>query len=208
MDALPVDPSPTVTAVIVGGGSYGPVNIFIGGATLVQSNGYNVLVDTGSPRQSTELFKGLWDKGLTSEDIDVVVMSHGHPDHYANIGAFADTEQIWFIYTATGIKYTENPLAKNQTYYLNNDRNIEVIVTAGHTPQDVSVIVRNVPNYGTVAVVGDLFIDKDDGYDAFAADRATSDVNRKKVACMVDYIVPGHGVIFKVDAERKSKFGC
>ncbi len=51
-----------------------------------------------------------------------------------------------------------------QRYFVADDRNLELISTPGHSnlPDNQSLLVRNVPNMGTVAIVGDLFRNQND----------------------------------------------
>lgn len=209
VDAITVNGQPTITPIIVG--AYKTVNDaydFVGSVTLVQSNGYNILVDSGTPRMTEELLKNLWSKaGLTPEDIDILVTTHGHPDHFASLEVFSNIPQVFSGFISNGHLFKPNPLSNNEQYFLNNDRNVEIIETKGHTLQDISVIVRNVPSYNTVAIVGDLVFAKDVP-DSFAQSKELSNESVKKVICTVDYIVPGHGPMYEVDADQKSKVNC
>jgi glyoxylase-like metal-dependent hydrolase (beta-lactamase superfamily II) len=205
---------PTITPVIVGSQNILLDNNlrtdyyeFMSSVTLVQSNGYNVLVDTSSQRAG--VLQNLYQTaGLIVQDIDMVIETHGHADHYSNAQTFENADHVYNTYAYTWHYYKPNPLQSNQQFFLNNDRNLEIIQTPGHTPQDVSLIVRNVPGYGTVSVVGDLISAKNDGYDRFAFNRTLSDINRNKVACMSNWIVPGHGQMFQIDAEQRAIFKC
>lgn len=177
------------------------------GCVLIQSNGFNVLVDV-SVHRIVILDNMLNLTGLLVQDIDMVVETHGHPEHYSGAQSFQNVDHVFNTVTYNGNYFKLNPLNKKEKYFLNNDNNIEVIQTPGHTPQDVSVIVRNVPNLGTVAIVGDLIGEKDEAFDQNAWNRSVSDENRKKVVCMSDYVIPGHGPMFEVDDEQKSKYKC
>lgn len=210
VDMVNVPSQPIVTPIIAGDAKSVDGGFdFIGAVTLVQSKGYNILVDTGSARMTEELLQNLWTKaGMTAEDIDITVTTHGHPDHYSTMEPFSNIDQIFGEFKINGRIYKATPLRTNQQFFLNNDRNLEVIKTPGHTLQDISVIVRNVPGFGSVAVVGDLILSKDDGSDFFAQNKELSNENRKKITCMVDWVVPGHGPMFQVDSNQRSKFNC
>lgn len=79
------------------------------------------------------------------------------------------------------------------------EENIEVISTPGHTPQDVSVVVRGTER-GTVVVCGDLFECEDDenSWKKLSECPEKQIASRKKVIEVADWIVPGHGCMFKV----------
>lgn len=86
--------------------------------------------------------------------------------------------------------------------------------TPGHTSQDISVIVHRVRGYGTVGVVGDLFYSQQDAEskgeewarDAWNAQLGA--VNRRRILCICDAIVPGHGGVFWVTSEMRTRAGC
>lgn len=72
------------------------------------------------------------------------------------------------------------------------------------------MVVRNVPQKGTVALVGDLFFHERDEneFAKFAVDAEEQRANRRKVICLANYIVPGHGPMFPVSSVMKSQAGC
>ncbi|VDO81139.1 unnamed protein product [Haemonchus placei] len=92
--------------------------------------------------------------------------------------------------------------------------NVELWNTPGHTAQDVSVMVSKVPCCGIVAVVGDLFYDEADALNISsewfkeAWNPVVGKTSRDKVICHADYIIPGHGKLFKVDQRMKEMANC
>lgn len=80
---------------------------------------------------------------------------------------------------------------------------MEIWNTPGHTNQDVSVVVRKVPEFGTVAVVGDLFYSELDAlsdsedWKRDALDGRLGVENRRRVLCAADAVVPGHSKMFR-----------
>ena len=85
---------------------------------------------------------------------------------------------------------------------------IEIIPTPGHAPEHCSLLVTDV-NFGKVCVAQDVFWwedgkQKTDDYevlinqnDPFASDFEELKKSRKKVLKIAEYIIPGHGKIFK-----------
>jgi glyoxylase-like metal-dependent hydrolase (beta-lactamase superfamily II) len=72
----------------------------------------------------------------------------------------------------------------------------------GHTSDDISVLVKG-SHLGTVAIVGDLFQSEDDQEDptlwrSRSRDPDQQEANRRKILQAADYIIPGHGKMFKV----------
>jgi len=186
-----------------------------GSVTLVQSNGKNILVDTGTTNIVASIKDSLWNlQRLTPDNISLTFITHTHPDHYSNVMLFSTT-QSWWTYNVTGDIFSAYPLQYDKSYYIFDDDNLEVWATPGHTPQDCSLLVHNWNNSGTtLGVVGDLFFNASDIEDPNLWESASNDVsaqkvNRRMVACAVDYIIPGHGSMFAVTNEMKDDaFAC
>lgn len=79
-------------------------------------------------------------------------------------------------------------------------RNINIYKTPGHSVDDITAVVNCVPNYGSVAVVGDLILhEADDGvWRQYAWNVSLQMANRQKILCLANWIVPGHGPMFQV----------
>ncbi|XP_031554981.1 metallo-beta-lactamase domain-containing protein 1-like [Actinia tenebrosa] len=89
----------------------------------------------------------------------------------------------------------------NGKYRATGSKSDQVVIlpTVGHTSEDISVVVHNT-QYGTVVIAGDLFEcenDEDSWKDVsqFPDKQAQ---NRDSVLQVADWIVPGHGAMFKV----------
>ena len=86
------------------------------------------------------------------------------------------------------------------TPYRIDDR-IEVIPTPGHTARDVSVIVKT--KQGVVAIVGDLFecaedLENENLWRSSSEMPEMQKTNRERILDLADFIVPGHGEMFRV----------
>lgn len=185
-----------------------------GSATLVQSKGFNVIVDTSNIRKKIPLLKALYNtSGLLPEDIDFIVTTHGHPDHYSNNDLFSNVPNSMHMYRVNGTKFISNTLNAEDYVLINGDPNLEARLTPGHSRQCISLIAKNVENYGIVSVVGDLFMFRDDFEEndllkSMSHDYDLYQSNRRRIACISDYIVPGHGPMFQVDSDLKNEFNC
>ena len=74
---------------------------------------------------------------------------------------------------------------------------IKIIKTPGHNYTSISLLVKT--EKGVVAIVGDVFWKEDfPKDDIYADDKEKLEQSRKKVLELADYIIPGHGDIFKV----------
>lgn len=85
------------------------------------------------------------------------------------------------------------------------DENISVIHTPGHDNRSISVIVKT--ERGVVAITGDLFeydkdwltVDSSEAWEVWSQDKIQQVKSRAIIWQLSDYIVPGHGDMFKVD---------
>lgn len=147
---------------------------------------------------------------ITENDIDFLVCSHGHADHIGNLNLFLKAHH--FVGSCLSHKNVYYPHDfEKQAYVIDND--IEVVSTPGHTKTCVSLIVRNssLENGSTVALAGDLFEKEEDIFNetlwiqAGTEDENLQRENRLRIAETVDYIIPGHGPLFKVTEEMRKK---
>jgi len=166
--------------------------------TLVQSNGKNLIVDPGCNRK--KLLEELANNGLNSGDIDFVLLTHTHTDHALLSGIFEkakvlDNEEI----------YERDKQTKHNNKISKTD--LEIIQTPGHCEEHCSLVVKT--SKGIYVVAGDLFwwmddekqevkIEKEDQAHPKEADMEKLIGSRKKILQLADYIIPGHGKMFKV----------
>jgi len=74
---------------------------------------------------------------------------------------------------------------------------IKIIKTPGHSYDALTLLVNT--KDGIVAVVGDLWWKENyPQNDPYASDKEKLEESRKKVLEIADYIIPGHGKMFKV----------
>ena len=172
-----------------------------GTCTLITGNDKNVIVDTGSPGDKKRLLEKLEQHHIAPGYVNYVVCTHGHVDHVGNLNLFPNAVHIVShdILQEDDI-YTDLPENfKKGAPYCIDGKNIQVICTPGHTPQDISVVVRGT-EYGTVVVCGDLFEHEDDEnlWREFSDCPDKHQESRQKVLEIADWIIPGHGKLFKV----------
>ena len=170
--------------------------------TLVQSNGKNIIVDPGCNRN--KLIEGLLKNNLKPNDIDFVLLTHGHTDHTLLTGIFENAKVINPEEVYDGDKQTEHNNKIPET-------NLEIIQTPGHSPEHCSLIVP--VEEGTYIVAGDVFwwmddeeqetsIEKEDPAHPEEVDMKKLIESRKKLLEIGDYIIPGHGKMFKPSKDR------
>lgn len=157
--------------------------------TLVRDKDLIMIVDPGVLEDQKILVDKLKEENLTVNDINVVCITHSHIDHYRNIGMFptAKTLEYW------GLWY-ENKVEDWNPQFTDD---IQIIKTPGHNYDNITLLVKT--EKGIVAIVGDIFwkenFPEDDPY---ASDKEKLKESRKKVLEIADYIIPGHGKMFKV----------
>lgn len=167
---------------------------------LIKNNGLNILVDPGA--NEGLLLKSLEKEGIKPEDIDIIFLTHYHPDHILNIRLFPGKD----IYDNNTI-YSGD---KSVDYSGNiPNTSIQVIDTPGHASEHCSLLVRT--EKGRIIIAGDVFwwLDSEEQKtdreslisheDPYVKNKRELIESRKKILDMADYIIPGHGKMFKVE---------
>ncbi|MEK6831073.1 MAG: MBL fold metallo-hydrolase [Nanoarchaeota archaeon] len=169
--------------------------------TLIKDENLNLIVDPGMDREL--LLKALKKEKLSVNDIDYVILSHYHPDHFLLVGIFEKAKIIDkdSIYSFNGRIEEHNGIVPKTS--------IKIIPTPGHQDSHCSVLVND-DKLGKVVIAADVFwwwdneqkkIDKDNlinRKDDYAQNEAELINSRKEILKIADYIIPGHGGMFKV----------
>jgi glyoxylase-like metal-dependent hydrolase (beta-lactamase superfamily II) len=167
--------------------------------TLIEDSGKKIIVDPGINRKL--LLEKLREEGLTPDDIDVVFITHYHPDHAFLASMFEKTVVI-----DGDTIYKKD----NETGYEGKvpGTNLEVILTPGHTHEHAALLATT--DKGTLVIAGDVFwwtdeeeqqtadvevlINKED---PFTKDWEALKASRQKILEIADWIIPGHGKMFR-----------
>ncbi|KAF1747528.1 hypothetical protein GCK72_023993 [Caenorhabditis remanei] len=187
---------------------------FIATITLVKDGVKSILVDTGlgtNINARTELIQSLESHGLSPASVDIVVSTHGHPDHVGGVHDFPDAVHYHGWYSHQRTKFNLTALFENDTMSLSE--NVMLVKCRGHTSDDIGVVVRDVKGRGDVLVSGDLFMREEDidhpmMWQPLSADVIAQRDSRRRYGCIVDWIVPGHGTIFHVTENIKKALKC
>ena len=168
-------------------------------STLIYSNGKKVLVDPGT--NAKLLLAALAKEKVAPLDLDLVFLSHYHPDHFLNLSVLPQLD----LYDGTLIWSKDRELNYSEKI---PGTNIQLLPTPGHAPEHTSLLVET-DDMGTVCVAQDVFWwedgkQKDRTYfdllnleDQFATDLPALKQSREKVLEIADWIIPGHGKMFK-----------
>jgi glyoxylase-like metal-dependent hydrolase (beta-lactamase superfamily II) len=165
---------------------------------LIKENGKYIICDPGIDRK--KLLSALKKEKLKTSDIDYVFLSHGHIDHSLLAGVFENASIIdeLYIYAKSNIVRHNGKIPGTK---------INIIRTPGHKEEHGSLLVNT--EQGIYAVAADVFwwadgqkqevnIKQTDN-DPEHADMKKLVASRKKILEMADYIIPGHGKMFKVN---------
>jgi len=126
-------------------------------------------------------------------------LTHNHPDHVFLSSIFENAKVIDELYIYSGDIITKHG-------GIIPDTDLKIIRTPGHMEEHCSLVVPT--RQGTYVVAGDVFwwlenekqeinISKPDN-DPEHMDLQKLIASRKKVLEIADYIIPGHGKMFKV----------
>jgi glyoxylase-like metal-dependent hydrolase (beta-lactamase superfamily II) len=157
---------------------------------LVRDGDVIVVVDPGlmpSPGSVLEPLAGL---GLDPRDVTDVVFSHHHPDHTLNAALFPDARfhDHWAVYR--GDVWTSRDA---EGFALSPD--VTLIRTPGHTPEDISTLVRT--SEGLVVFTHAWWTAEGPDEDPFAPDPAVLHRSRARILQLEPVlVVPGHGPAF------------
>lgn len=190
-----------ITILVEGYAHPGEDDIYVASptSTLIYHQDKKILVDPGT--NATSLLEALGKESLKPEDIDILFLSHYHPDHFLNIRLFPNHD----LYDGSMLWRKDEEIAYTKKL---PGTEIQVIPTPGHAPEQCSLIVET-KEYGIVCVAQDVFWWEDgkqksdtvkdlmDLKDPFAADEKALKESREKVLEIADWIIPGHGKMFK-----------
>jgi len=173
--------------------------------TLIESNGVKIIVDPGTNR--ILLLDNLKKENLTPKDIDLVFMTHYHPDHNLLSGIFTKARVLDDKLVYDKDKQTEHDGLIPET-------KIKIIKTPGHDQFHGSLVVDTAK--GVVVIAGDVFWWADEEKqdtsnkevllkhkDPFVKDKKALLENRKKILKIADWIIPGHGKMFRNPKKEK-----
>ena len=157
--------------------------------TLIKDNGLNIVTDPGTLRNQRLLIDALAKENLTVDTIDMVFLTHSHIDHFRNVGMFPTAKVLEFY----GI-WEEDTVEEWKEQF---SEDIQIIKTPGHIVNGLTFLVKT--KEGVVGVVGDVFWKENfPEKDEYASDLAKLAESRKLVLREADFIIPGHGPLFKV----------
>ena len=158
--------------------------------TLVRDKDIIMVVDPGVLEDQQMLIDKLKEEGLTIDDVNVVCITHSHIDHYRNIGMFPKAKTLEYY----GL-WDKNTVEDWKEQFTDD---IGIIKTPGHDSSSITLLVKT--EKGTIAICGDVFWKENfPEDDAYASDKEKLKESRKKVLETADWVIPGHGGMYKVN---------
>jgi glyoxylase-like metal-dependent hydrolase (beta-lactamase superfamily II) len=157
--------------------------------TLVRNKNIVIVVDPGVLESQALLVEKLKENGLAIKDVGFVCITHSHIDHYRNVGMFPEAKvlEYWGLWNKNSVE--------NWNEQFTDD--IKIIKTPGHNYDCISLLVKTAN--GVVAIVGDVFWkDGEPKDDPYATDKKLLKQSREKILACSDWIIPGHGSMYKV----------
>nr|HID59616.1 MBL fold metallo-hydrolase [Desulfobacterales bacterium] len=166
-----------------------------------------ILVDPGHRHLFSHVRQGLADLNLSMDQIDLVILTHGHPDHMEAAQMFGkptliamSSEEYQFIEElagpyggAKGADGIPPDFFLEEGELVVGDITLHVILTPGHTPGSICLYW---PDYG-VLFTGDVVFSQGIGRtDLPGGNGRLLKESIKRIASLeVEHILPGHGEI-------------
>uniref|UniRef100_A0A1I7TJW7 Lactamase_B domain-containing protein n=1 Tax=Caenorhabditis tropicalis TaxID=1561998 RepID=A0A1I7TJW7_9PELO len=175
---------------------------------MVYDGGHYIVVDSPSATDvhSKELMlKGISSRNIVPGEIQYVVTTHGHPDHFGQGNFFPNARHFFGSYEYSDTNFISTELHTKDIMQLT--ANVQLWNTPGHTAQDVTVMVHNVSCCGIIAVAEDANEAAGIWFQE-AWNPIIGKISRNKVICYADYVIPGHGKLFRITQDMKTAADC
>ena len=158
--------------------------------TLVHEGEVVMVVDPGMVADRRQILGPLEELGIERDSVTDVVLSHHHPDHTLNAALFerARVHDFWAI-------YERDIWTEREADGFSLSSSITLMATPGHTPQDITTLVRT--DEGLVACTHLWWSEDGPMDDPLAYDQELLDASRARLLALGPaLIVPGHGQPF------------
>lgn len=150
-----------------------------------------VLIDTSSSENREELIFSLRELNLGLEDIDTIILTHGHYDHVENVDIFPSA-RIYGNFSNKinrdhGQTKIENILPVSELE--NKFSELKVFCVPGHTPGDIVILYENILFSGDVIFHGGYI-----GRNDFPESNPEDQIKSLQVVSNLkfDILCPGH----------------
>lgn len=167
-----------------------------------------ILIDPGHIQLFDQVRFGLLDLGLTPEQIDLVFITHGHPDHLEAAALFRPPttitmgqDEFRFIKEWAGRYNRDKGNGFAPDFFLQEgevtigDQTFQILVTPGHSPGSLCLYW---PEHKTL-FTGDLVFSQGIGRTDLPGGNGNQlKESIQRIACLdIEYLLSGHGEIIK-----------
>ena len=193
-----------VKVLVVGRHQVDNDKLIIGSTVTLIKTDKNIIVDPGYFPDKEQVLLALAENNLKPQDIDIVCLTHLHLDHTSNVGLFAQSQ----IYCKHKADYPGQYHVPMESYLRRTDikdglklaKDVEFLLTPGHTEDHVSLIVNT--TQGKIVIAGDAIATASlvdlNKKPLLSNNLEAYDLSRQKILKLADFIIPGHGDMFKV----------
>ena len=178
-----------------------------------------ILIDPGHYHLLSYVRENLSRLSLSLKDMDIIVITHVHPDHVEGIRAFADTQTLIAIHEtemdflkrvapqygeALGVSDARVDILLREGELKIGNLDFQVIGTPGHSPGSICIYWPD----KKVLFTGDVVFKQGIGRtDLPAGNGQQLKESIKRISGLeVDYLLPGHGDIISGNANVKANF--
>jgi len=176
--------------------------------TYLINGSKKILVDPGHDHLFGNVKEHLSKLSMTPQDIDLVILTHGHPDHVEAVRAFSKSQALIALHeaeldfvkklaphygTAMGVKDFEPQIFMREGELQVGDMQFQIIHTPGHSPGSICLYWPQEKALITGDVIFFQGIGRTDlpGGDGLALKESI----RRLSSLEVEHLLPGHGEV-------------
>jgi len=156
-------------------------------STHIEDGGKSIIVDVANAGEEEAYLEALKAAGVDPLKVDVVVLTHLHPDHVGLLHLFPNAE-----YVMAGSRWKGSIHAHWDEEALPITDDVYVLKLAGHSDHDCAVVANAFD--GVIAMAGDLWVrSPSDPRLKVVSDKEALEASRRRLIGLAGWIVPGHG---------------